>query len=80
MLHFIFSLIVGAIIGAIAAKLMGFRSSLLVNILLGVLGGFVGDFLFSLIGVYTTGIGNVITSVVGACIVIWVGNRIFGHR
>ena len=45
---------------------------------LGILGGFVGSILFGLIGLSATGIvGEILVSVVGACVCIWVDNKLF---
>ena len=56
MLGFIFSLLVGALAGYIAGRIMGSETSTLRNIVLGILGGFVGSILFGLIGLSATGI------------------------
>ena len=62
-----------ALAGVIASKLMNSPkpNGWLVNILLGMVGGVVGSLLFGLIGLESHGIGNIIVSTVGACIVIW---------
>ena len=45
---------------------------------LGILGSFVGEFVFGLFGIYATGsITSFIISVIGACICIWVGQKLF---
>lgn len=80
MLGLIWSLISGGIIGAIASRFMGEKNALVKDIILGILGSFVGKFLFSLIGVYTTGLASGIVSVIGACIVIWLGNKLFNNK
>lgn len=72
------SLIMGAFCGAIAGKLMNREGGLVRNIVLGLLGSAVGGFLFSLVGLGATGfLGNLLVSVVGACVCIWVGDRFF---
>ena len=74
----IWSIILGAIAGCIATAIMQEKSSWIKNILLGILGGFVGGWLFRLIGFTATGtIGTLIVSVVGACICIWLGRKLF---
>ena len=62
-----------ALAGFLGSKLMkGNPDGLLSNILLGLVGGLVGSLLFGLIGLGTRGIiGEIIVSVVGACLVIW---------
>ena len=50
---------------------------LLIIALICVLGSFVGEFVFGLFGVHATGsFTSFIISVVGACICIWVGQKI----
>ncbi len=74
----IWGLILGAIAGLIASKLMNENSGMIKNILLGIGGGFVGSLVFSLLGFAATGvIGSLIVSVVGACICIWAGRKLF---
>lgn len=71
-------LAIGGLSGYLAGKIMGGEFSLRKNILLGLLGSFVGEFLFRLIGLNATSlIGNVIVSVVGACVCIWAGRKLF---
>ena len=77
-MHFIFSLLIGALSGYIAGKILGSRTSVLRNIIQGLLGGAVGGALFGLVGFASTSwIGDIIVAVVGACICIWVGRKIF---
>ena len=50
----------------------GNPTGLLGNIILGLVGGLVGNFLFSLLGLGTSGIiWEIIASAAGACVVIW---------
>ncbi|MCI8813325.1 MAG: GlsB/YeaQ/YmgE family stress response membrane protein [Oscillibacter sp.] len=72
------TLITGALVGWIAGKLMDMEGSLLRNIVVGVVGSMVGSFVFGLIGFYAYGaIANLIVSVAGACLFIWIGRRLF---
>lgn len=81
MFGFIFSLLIGALAGSIAGRIMGSETSALRNIVLGILGSFVGEFLFGLIGIHATGsISSFVISVLGACVCIWVDNRLFHDR
>ena len=74
----IWGLILGAIEGFIASKLMNENSGTIKNILLGIGGGFVGGLVFKLLGFAATGmLGSLIVSVVGACICIWAGRKLF---
>lgn len=73
--------IVGALAGYIANRFMGTNTSTGRNIVLGILGSFVGEFLFGLIGIHATGsISSFVISVLGACVCIWVDNRLFHDR
>lgn len=77
-MNFIISIIIGAISGWIASKIMKTGSGLLRNIILGVVGGFVGEWLFGLLKISFAGyLGTILVSVVGACLVIFVVNKIF---
>ena len=62
-----------ALAGFAAGKIMnGKPNSLPANILLGLVGGVVGSLLFSLVGLGSiNGIGNIIVSVIGACVVLF---------
>ena len=71
------SIIGGAIIGFIASVLMHEKSGFIKNVLLGIVGSALGKFLFSLVGVYAVGIAGVIVSIIGACVLIWIGNKLF---
>jgi uncharacterized membrane protein YeaQ/YmgE (transglycosylase-associated protein family) len=69
-------LIVGAVAGWIAEKVMNFNTGLVMNIILGVIGSVVGNFLLSALGLIASPslIVQLIVAVVGACILI------FGYR
>ena len=63
MFGFIFSLLIGALAGYIAGRIMGSETSTVRNIV---------------IGLSATGIvGEILVSVVGACICIWIGRKLF---
>ena len=74
---FLVSLLVGAVVGWIAGIIMGSRGGWIRNIILGIVGSSVGHFLAGLIGIAGYGIGDIIISVCGACIVIAVCRRLF---
>jgi len=60
--------------GSLGSRIMkdGKPNGLLGNIILGWIGGLIGNFAFRLIGLGANGlIGEILTSVVGACLVIW---------
>ena len=76
------SLVAGVLVcaraGYVAGRFMGTETSLGRNILMGILGSFVGEFVFGLFGIYATGsITSFIISVIGACICIWIGQKLF---
>ena len=76
-------LAIGAVAGWLAGIVMNSKGSLLRNIIIGIVGGFVGGYLFSLLKIdinLTVGsinFGTVIVSAIGACIVIFVFNKLF---
>lgn len=72
------TLIMGALVGWIAGKLMNAEGGLLRNIVVGIVGSFVGSFVFALLGFYAFGFfANLLVSVVGACLFIWLGRKLF---
>ena len=72
------SLIMGALVGWIAGKMMDAEGGLLRNIVVGVIGSFVGSFVFGLIGFRAFGLlADLIVGVVGACLFIWLGRKLF---
>lgn len=77
-MHFILNLILGGLAGFLAGKIMESRGGMLRNIILGLVGGVIGGALLGLFGMNATNwIGQVIVSVVGACVLIWVGRKVF---
>jgi len=72
------AVVLGAVSGWLASLIMKSNGSLIRNIVLGIAGGFVGSLLFDLVGLSFAGyLGTVFVSVVGACIVIFVVNKLF---
>lgn len=72
------SLIMGALVGWIAGKVMHTEGSLPRNVVVGIVGSFVGSFVFGLLGFYAYGFfANLLVSVVGACLFIWLGRKLF---
>ncbi len=68
-------LVVGAIAGWIAEKIMGRNDSLLTNIVIGIIGAVIGGWIFrALFDSPGTGglIGSIIVSVIGAVILLWI--------
>lgn len=74
-MSFFYFLIIGIISGWLAGKLLnGGGFGLIKNLLIGVVGAFVGGWLFDLVGLSTNGslIGSIITSTVGAVVLLFV--------
>ena len=73
-------LILGALSGWIANRLMKNSSSGLIdNIIIGIIGAFIGGFVFNFLGAQSiTGFNlhSIFVSVVGACILLWIINKI----
>ena len=74
-------LVLGAFSGWIANRLMGknISTGLLDNIIIGIIGAFIGGFVFNFFGAQTiTGLNaySVFVAVVGACILLWIINKI----
>lgn len=75
-MEFLYFLLIGAVAGWIAGKLMkGGGFGLLLNIVLGIVGGFVGGWVFGLLNInlgMSPIIGQLITSVLGAVVLLFV--------
>ena len=72
------TLIMGALVGWIAGKLMDMEGSLLRNIVVGVAGSVVGSLVFGSAGLYAYGVfANLLVSIAGACLFIWIGRKLF---
>ena len=73
-MSFIWFIIIGLLAGFIAGKLMrGGGFGWIVNLIVGVLGGVLGGWVFILFGLGSSSIiGSLITSVVGACLLLWI--------
>ena len=73
-------LVFGAVIGWLAGLIMKSKKTLLWNIIFGIVGSIVGGFIASLLGFGSLGgtfsfnIFNILISVGGACLVIWVAS------
>ena len=78
----IMAIIIGALAGWIAEKLMKTSHGLLMNIVMGIVGAVVGNFLLMLVFGATMGgiVGQLIVAVVGACLLIAIWRAIRGRR
>ncbi|MBU3032278.1 GlsB/YeaQ/YmgE family stress response membrane protein [Paracoccus marinaquae] len=77
----ILSIILGAVAGWIAERIMKSDHGLIMNVVLGILGALLGNWLFrTLLGTTAGGaIGQIIVAVIGACILIWLGRLVRGR-
>ncbi len=82
MLHFLWFILIGAVVGWIAGKLIkGSGFGLLGNILVGIAGAFVGKVVFGLLGLGSSNlIGEIVTGVAGAVILLWLITFIRSRR
>lgn len=72
------ALVMGALVGWIAGKLMNVEGGLLRNIVIGVIGSFVGSAVFGLLGFYAySWFADLVVGVAGACLFIWLGRKLF---
>jgi uncharacterized membrane protein YeaQ/YmgE (transglycosylase-associated protein family) len=76
------TLLIGALSGWLAGKLMHVKGGFWFNAILGIAGSFVGFWLAGLIGITASkvSIGGVLLSVLGACVVIWLVRVITGKK
>lgn len=71
----LYSLLIGAVAGWLAGKLMkGGGFGLLLNIIIGIVGGLVGNWLFSILNInFMDGIvGDILTGAIGAIVILFV--------
>lgn len=78
----IVAIIIGALAGWIAEKMMKANMGLVMNIILGIVGAVVGNFILMLIFGATMGgiFWQLIIAIVGACLLIAIGRALFGGR
>jgi uncharacterized membrane protein YeaQ/YmgE (transglycosylase-associated protein family) len=78
-MEFIYFLIIGALAGWGAGKIMqGGGFGLLINIVLGIIGGVVGGWVFSLLGLSSGDglLGSLVTALVGAVLILYIARLI----
>ncbi|MBZ0281540.1 MAG: GlsB/YeaQ/YmgE family stress response membrane protein [Anaerolineae bacterium] len=78
-------IIIGVVAGALARRLMGSKdASWISDLILGLVGSFVGGFILGLFNIgdikIGLGIGSIITAVIGAVVLIFIGRLIQGRR
>ena len=74
-LGWLWAIIIGALAGFIAGKLMrGGGFGCLVNLVVGIIGALIGGWVFSLLGLAVGGsiIGSLVTATIGAVIFLWI--------
>ena len=78
----IMAIIIGALAGWIAERIMKSDQGLVMNIVLGIVGAVLGNFILMLIFGATMGgiIGQLVVAIVGACLLIGIGRAIRGRR
>ena len=83
MLHFLGLMIIGALIGWVASKIMHGKGGLIRNIIVGIAGSVVGGWLAEYLGIGSGNvwsIGGFFIAVGGACILILLSRLIVGKR
>lgn len=71
-------LVIGALCGFAANKIMGGDSgSILKNLLLGIVGGLVGGLIGNLLGVGGGWITGILLAIGGSCLVVWLVRKFF---
>ena len=83
MLHFLGLMIIGALIGWVASKIMHGKGGLIRNIIVGIAGSVVGGWLAEYLGIGSGSvwsIGGFFIAVGGACILILISRLIIGKR
>ena len=70
----IWYIVIGIVSGFLAGKIMrGGGFGLWINLVVGIIGGLLGGWVFGLLGIAAGGIlGSLITSVVGAVLLLWI--------
>ncbi len=73
-MYFLWYLLIGLASGWIASLIMkGSGSGLIINLIVGLIGGLLGGWLTGLFGWFPTGtIGTLISSIIGAVILLWI--------
>ena len=77
LIKLLIELVTGGLCGYAANRLMkGKTDSILLNVVLGVVGGIVGGFLGNLIGLGDGWITDILLSIGGACLVVWLYRKL----
>lgn len=73
-------IVIGAVVGAVAGIIMGRSMSLLGCIACGIVGSALGGFIAQKLGMSGGFVMALVFDLIGACIVIFIVNLIFGRR
>ena len=78
MFHLLGSLIMGALVGWIAGRMMDAGGGFRRNVSIGIIGSAVGSTVFGFFGFHAySWIANLIVDVTGACLFIWIARKLF---
>ncbi|NJD55877.1 MAG: GlsB/YeaQ/YmgE family stress response membrane protein [Nitrospirae bacterium] len=77
-MHWLWFLIIGAVAGWLAGKIMQGRGfGLIGDLVVGILGSLIGGFIFRFLGIASFGlIGSLVTATVGAVVLLWLIHRL----
>jgi uncharacterized membrane protein YeaQ/YmgE (transglycosylase-associated protein family) len=75
--NLIVTILVGALAGWVAGKIMKSDGSLIRNIILGILGGLLGGWIASILNVSYGLVVGIIIAIAGACLLIWLARKLF---
>jgi uncharacterized membrane protein YeaQ/YmgE (transglycosylase-associated protein family) len=78
--YVIWQIVIGILAGFLAGKIMRGRGyGLLVDLLLGIVGSMLGGLIFSVLGLYSSGLlGELVVATFGAVLLIYIVRRIRG--
>ncbi len=80
-MSWLISIIIGAVVGWLAGKIMNNKQGLLMNIILGWVGSIVGNFVANLLSISSDSlVGNAALSLGGACLVLFVYRLITNNK
>ncbi|MCU4175252.1 GlsB/YeaQ/YmgE family stress response membrane protein [Carboxylicivirga sp. N1Y90] len=75
-MELLYIILIGLVAGFLAGKIMkGAGFGILINILLGIAGAFIGGWLLGVLGISWGGlIGQLVTALIGAIVILWVAS------
>lgn len=76
MFNILKTLLIGGVIGIVASKIMKTDSNIIGDIFMGIAGQMFSSWLCAILNVHVYGFTVYIADVIGACIIIWIGNKI----